>query len=240
MLGKAVAGVVYALLLTVYLQRFDVTDQLPLGAGRPLGNLFQALTYRQKYEALKVQITRDALTGVYNRGFFDETLAALLARSRRTGSPVTLLMIDIDHFKQLNDAYGHGAGDQALAAVAAVLVTSSRAADLVCRYGGEEFAVLLPDTALDAGRHLAERINAAVPAGLAQHGARWSARPVTVTVGLAAFSAEAATAEELVQLADRRLYAGKTSGRNRVVASGHEAAGTLVGNSPSAAPQRTA
>jgi diguanylate cyclase (GGDEF)-like protein len=188
---------------------------------------------------LKVQITRDALTGVYNRGFFDETLAALLARSRRTGSPVTLLMIDIDHFKQLNDAYGHGAGDQALAAVASVLMASSRAADVVCRYGGEEFGVLLPDTELESGRHLAERISAAVPAGLARHGARWSGRPVTVTIGLASFPTEAATADELVQLADRRLYAGKAGGRNRVVSSGHEGPGAFIDHAPAAVTQQT-
>ena len=223
-LGKTAAGIIYGVLLTVYLRRFDIADDVPLGARSTLSDLFQTLTYRQKYEALQVHMTRDALTGVYNRGFFDETLATLLARSRRTGSPVTLMMIDVDHFKRVNDTYGHRAGDEALQAVASAIVATSRTSDIVCRYGGEEFAVLLPDTDLPQGIQLAERLCQAVPAALARQGAGWNAPPVTVTIGLACCPTETTAADALLHLADRRLYAGKASGRNCVVPCGAEGA----------------
>ncbi len=228
MLGKVVAELVYAALLAVYLRYFDVADDAPPGARPALGNLFQVLTYREKYEVLQARALRDPLTGIYNRGFFDETLAALAARSIRAGTPLTLLMLDIDHCKQLNDTYGHRAGDQALQAVASVLAASTRAADVVCRYGGEEFAVLLPDTDLPEGARLAERIAGELTARLRAQGARWSERPVTATIGLACMPAEAATGEDLVQLADRRLYAGKAHGRNCVVAGDLDAADATI------------
>src|SRR5712692_2659311 len=227
LLGKTFAGLVYAVILTIYLRRFDISEHAPLGAHHTLGDLFQTLTYRQKYEVLRAQITRDALTGIYNRAFFDETLASLLARSLRTGSPVTLMMIDVDHFKHLNDTYGHRAGDQALQAVAATIAATTRTSDIVCRYGGEEFGVLLPDTDLHQAISLAERICREMPAALSRHGGRWSERRVTATIGLACFPAETSAAEELIQLADRRLYAGKARGRACVVPAEHEAAGAI-------------
>src|SRR5829696_227232 len=207
LLGKSVAGIVYAVLLTVYLRYFDVVgDQTP-GTSRTLGNLVQVLTYRQRYEVLQAQMTRDALTGVHNRGFFDEMLTLLLAHSRRTGSPLTLLMMDLDHFKQLNDTYGHPAGDQALKVVAEAIAATCRTSDVVCRYGGEEFAVLLPDTDVQEGLHLAERITRAVSLAAAGQHAPWSERPLTTTIGLSCFPVDAHTAADLVPLADRRLYA---------------------------------
>jgi diguanylate cyclase (GGDEF)-like protein len=224
LIGKTVAGIVYAALLTVYLRYFDVVGDQPLGTSRTLASLFQVLTYRQKYEVLQAQITRDALTGVHNRGFFEEMLPLLVAHSRRTGSPLTLLMMDLDHFKQLNDTYGHPAGDHALQVVATAIADTSRTSDVVCRYGGEEFAVLLPDTDIQEGAHLAERITRAVSLAAARQNAGWSERPLTTTIGLACFPTDAHTADALVPLADRRLYAGKAQGRNRVVASGEELA----------------
>jgi diguanylate cyclase (GGDEF)-like protein len=222
-LGKTVAGIVYAALLTVYLRYFDVVGDQSLGTSRTLGNLVEVLTYRQKYEVLQAQMTRDALTGVHNRGFFEEMLPLLLAHSRRTGSPLTLLMADLDHFKQLNDTYGHPAGDQALQVVAEAIAATCRTSDVVCRYGGEEFAVLLPDTDIKEGVHLAERITRAVSLAAGRQNARWSERPLTTTIGLACCPVDALTATDLVPLADRRLYAGKARGRNRVVASGEDA-----------------
>ncbi len=224
MVGKSIAGVFYAGILTLYLRLLDVAEGAPLGAARPLGDLFDILTYRQKYEALKAQVTRDALTGVYNRAFFDESADLLLAGSRRTGAPVTLMMIDVDHFKQVNDTYGHRAGDQVLQAIAGAIAATSRGSDLVCRYGGEEFAVLLPDTDLERGIRLAERIRHEVPRTLARLHPRWSSEPITTSIGLACFPDEATSTEELIGLADRRLYQGKVAGRNRVVPGRMEAA----------------
>src|SRR5262249_25272406 len=205
LLGKTFAGLFYAVILAIYLRCFDVSEHAPLGAQHTLGDLFQVLTYRQKYEELRAQITRDALTGIYNRAFFDETLASLVARSHRTGSPVTLLMIDIDPFKQVHDTYGHREGDQALQAVAASIAATTRTSDLVCRYGGEEFTVLLPDTDLQQAINLAERICRELPAALSRHGARWSKRRGTPTVGPGRLPAGAGPPGELSLLAGRPL-----------------------------------
>jgi diguanylate cyclase (GGDEF)-like protein len=233
LVGKTAVGVLYATYLTLYLRYFDIPEAQRASDRPTLGDLFDVLTYRQKYEVLRAQITRDGLTGVYNRAFFDETIDMLLARSRRSGSPVTLMMLDLDHFKQVNDTYGHRAGDQVLRAAAAMVSATSRASDLVCRYGGEEFAVLLPDTDLERGIRLAERICQELPAALAVQGARWSERPVTATIGLSSFPGEAASAEELILLADSRLYTGKDQGRACVVprqaSSSLTAAGTESG-----------
>jgi diguanylate cyclase (GGDEF)-like protein len=217
-IGKSVAGVLYAVLLTVFLHYFDTDDQPAASGRRTLGDLFELLTYRQKYEVLKAQMTRDGLTGVYNRAFFDDTLEVLLAGSLRTNSPVTLLMADIDDFKSINDTYGHRMGDRVLQSVATTIAESARASDLVCRYGGEEFAIVLPDTDQSQGIQLARRVCRAVPESLAAKDELWKERKVTMTIGLACFPVEATTADELIQLADRRLYAGKHAGRNRVVA----------------------
>jgi diguanylate cyclase (GGDEF)-like protein len=223
LIGKSVTGVIYAVLLTVYLLRFDVPGQRVLGTRRALGDLFEVLTYRQRYELLRAQMTRDGRTGVYNRAFFDESLETLLARSHRSGSPVVLMMIDVDHFKQINDRYGHRIGDEVLRTIAQTIAATCRASDLVCRYGGEEFTVLLPDTELESGVHLAERIGAEVPAAMVRLARRRIVGPVTVTIGVAAYPGEASTLEDLILLADRRLYEGKSQGRNRVVPTRAEA-----------------
>src|SRR5690606_26583206 len=111
-----------------------------------LGDLFQVLTYRQKYEALRAQVTRDPLTGVHNRGFFDETLHAQVAAARRSRAPLTVMIVDVDRFKLINDTYGHSEGDRALREIAQTLARVARTSDVVCRYGGEEFCLILPAT----------------------------------------------------------------------------------------------
>jgi diguanylate cyclase (GGDEF)-like protein len=215
-IGKSLAGLLYALLLSVFLRYFDFAAQPATYGRRTLSDLFDLLTYRQKYEVLKAQMTRDGLTGVYNRAFFDDTLEVLLAGSLRTNSPLTLLMADIDNFKAVNDTYGHRMGDRVLQSVATTIAESARASDLVCRYGGEEFILILPDTDQSQGIRLAQRICLAVPMSLASKDERWQQRQITVTIGLACFPREASTAEDLIELADQRLYEGKEAGRNQV------------------------
>jgi diguanylate cyclase (GGDEF)-like protein len=228
LVGKSVVGLIYGLLLAAYLRWFDQIDYQSAGARSTLSDLFELLTYRQKYEVLRAQMTRDGLTGVYNRAFFDEMCDMLLARARRNDSPMTMMMIDLDHFKQINDSFGHRAGDEVLRAAASIIASTSRASDLVCRYGGEEFGVLLPDTDLAQGIRLAERIDRELPTSLAHKDANWGGRSVTATIGLASFPLEVDTSEELIQLADQRLYVGKARGRSCVVPNTDELEAALA------------
>lgn len=161
----------------------------------------------------------DALTGAYNREYFDARLASELAYARRHSVPLSLLMLDVDHFKQVNDTFGHQVGDEALIKLVESVRTRLRLEDVFCRYGGEEFAVILRTTDLQAGAVAAERIRLAV----AQIHLMSSGRrvPITISIGCASLSCCAeATTTELVAIADRRLYAAKHAGRNRVAATG--------------------
>jgi diguanylate cyclase (GGDEF)-like protein len=155
----------------------------------------------------------DALTGLYNRRHLDERLGGELAAAQRHGRPVSLLMIDIDHFKDVNDASGHLAGDEALKMVAFVLRGAVRKEDVLARYGGEEFVVIARETALDGARSLAERIRRAV------EGSRcaWKGREIAVTVSIGVTVSVGIT-EYVAEAADRALQAAKQGGRNRVVA----------------------
>ncbi|MBI5536256.1 MAG: GGDEF domain-containing protein [Deltaproteobacteria bacterium] len=161
---------------------------------------------------------RDALTGVFNRGHFEERIAAELAYAMRHHTEVALAMLDIDHFKRINDRLGHPAGDQVLREVAGAIARSVRAEDLVARYGGEEFVVMARGINIDGASAMAERIRSRVGA-LSVH---WETTPIPVTLsaGVALFSECGGdrTGRRLVELADSRLYAAKTAGRNRVIA----------------------
>ncbi len=162
----------------------------------------------------------DDLTGLYSQRHFRRSLEEAVGRCRRYGEPVSLLMLDVDHFKAVNDAYGHPAGDRALREVARRLRRCLREVDLPCRYGGEEFAVILPHTDVAGALHVAERVRAAVedePLALA----RGVARRITVSIGVAACPRDGVTAQGLVDAADAALLQAKRAGRNRVaVAAG--------------------
>jgi diguanylate cyclase (GGDEF)-like protein len=163
---------------------------------------------------------QDPLTGLYNRRHLDERLASELGAAQRHGRPVALLMIDIDHFKLVNDDRGHLAGDEALKMVAFVLRGAVRKEDVLARYGGEEFVVLARETLVEGARALAERIRRAVEhSRFAWQDAELG---VTVSVGVTVLHSlseyvPGRTERELVEAADRALYAAKQQGRNRVV-----------------------
>lgn len=162
--------------------------------------------------------TRDALTRLYNRRYFAERLVAEVAYARRHQSPLSLILLDIDHFKLVNDRLGHLAGDEVLCAVADEILRVVRTEDVVARYGGEELAVLARATSRDAGARLAERIRASI-AELRVNGGPPPGVRVTVSLGVACLSELALGTEEgaLVAMADDRLLVAKESGRNRVV-----------------------
>ena len=164
---------------------------------------------------------QDALTGLYNRRHFEERLASELAAAQRHARPVSLLLVDIDHFKSVNDRYGHLAGDEALKLVGAVLSGALRKEDVLARYGGEEFVVIARETGLAGGKALGERVRQAVERSRLS----WEGRDVgltvsigvTVSIGISEY-VPGRTDRELFQAADRALYAAKQAGRNRVVA----------------------
>jgi diguanylate cyclase (GGDEF)-like protein len=209
MAGKLAASVVYALALRIYLARgVDSEDEHPR-----LGDLFGVLTYRQKYEALRAQAMRDPLTGVHNRGFFDDVLLSQLAAAERNGGTVSVAMVDVDHFKRVNDQYGHAEGDRALRVIAQALVDVVRTADVVCRYGGEEFCLILPDTSIEQAELLAGRVREAVPLACKASNVAGGLR-ITVTIGIASFPDDGRDAETIMNLADRRMYRGKEAGRD--------------------------
>jgi diguanylate cyclase (GGDEF)-like protein len=151
----------------------------------------------------------DELTGVKNRRRFREDLDLLFAQADRQRSPLSVILLDIDHFKQYNDAFGHPAGDRVLEQVGARLQSILRGHDVVARYGGEEFVVLLPATGANESLEVAERLRMAI----AGHG--WPNRPVTASFGVATSSPNTQDAATLVDQADRALYLSKETGRNR-------------------------
>ena len=160
----------------------------------------------------------DALLQIGNRAYFDERLVELCSRARRHASPLSLLMIDVDSFKQYNDLYGHQAGDECLREVAkAIRLSLLRASDCVARYGGEEIAVLLPDTDLAGAMFVAERMREAVQSLGLTHAGSKTAGVVTVSIGVACAVPDAAAAcATLVRAADQALYRAKAAGRNRL------------------------
>jgi diguanylate cyclase (GGDEF)-like protein len=160
---------------------------------------------------------RDALTHAYNRRFLVEVLPKLVHQGIRSRSPVSALMIDVDHFKDFNDHHGHDAGDRVLAAVARCLAEKIRMSDTLVRYGGEEFAVLLPNTSLTAALAMAERTREAVEA--MRTAIPQSDRPlsVTVSIGVASVPEHGASGDDLLLAADKALFRAKEAGRNRVL-----------------------
>lgn len=163
---------------------------------------------------LRELVNRDPLTGLYNRRYLDSELSRTLQRDQSV-QPLCLLMIDIDHFKKINDEFGHQAGDQVLARLAGVLTSHCRREDVVCRYGGEEFVILMPGLTLPGAQQRAERIRRA----FADMEVRIAHRPlkVSLSIGLAIFPAHGATPEALFRCADKALYQAKAEGRNRTV-----------------------
>ena len=171
---------------------------------------------RRSAEAASEMSMTDALTGLLNRYGLHRALQRELSEARRYGRPLSCLLIDIDFFKAVNDTYGHAAGDAALQQAARVIADSVRGSDVVCRYGGEEFLILAPETGLEGARALAEKIRQAFPSRLFGDAGR--VFPLTLSAGVAQLSTDE-SGNDMIARADEALYHAKQSGRDRVEAA---------------------
>ncbi|MBI4986372.1 MAG: diguanylate cyclase [Rhodocyclales bacterium] len=167
-------------------------------------------------ETLRYQAIRDPLTGLFNRRYLEESHARELLRAKRRRLSVGIAMLDLDHFKRYNDSFGHHAGDALLAALGQLLQASLRPEDMACRYGGEEFLLVIPETPLEFMRQRMDQLREAVGRLVVEaRGQRLGT--VTVSIGVAVYPQHGETADDLIQEADKALYAAKAQGRNRVV-----------------------
>lgn len=175
-----------------------------------------ALELRQSVNNTMAMAVTDDLTGLYNRRYFDRHLSVMLGKAQSQGRDMALMILDIDHFKAVNDTYGHDAGDVVLREFSARLKRNIRGIDLACRFGGEEFVVLMPDTDMAQAELVAERVRQSVAERSFEVDAT-RRLSVTVSVGVSLYETEADTPESLIKRADVALYRAKREGRNRVV-----------------------
>lgn len=188
----------------------EIKDPGIAGKLREIGKMFE-----RKKRKLSELAYMDGLTGLYNRRFFDKELDKEITRAKRYSTNVSLIMLDLDFFKNLNDTYGHQKGDKVLMDVAEIIRKNSRAMDIPCRYGGEEIAVILPQTEIARSISVAEKLCKLIQTGTASKGIE-----VTVSIGAAEFSSLNDSSENLIKAADEQLYKAKKNGRNRVCPSG--------------------
>jgi diguanylate cyclase (GGDEF)-like protein len=176
------------------------------------------LTREYSMEGLLNFAFTDHLTGLKTRGFFEQQLEQEIKRCERKGAKLSLLMLDIDHFKCLNDRFGHPVGDRVLRQISAVLNEDMRDIDTVARYGGEEFVIVLPETAAEEAHSVAERIRAAVERTPFPTREGDEPEKLSISIGIAGFGEDTRSKRDLVRMADAALYHAKSLGRNRVMA----------------------
>jgi diguanylate cyclase (GGDEF)-like protein/PAS domain S-box-containing protein len=167
-------------------------------------------------ETLRAQSIRDPLTGLFNRRYLEESLEREIHRASRNATPLSVLMLDLDHFKHFNDSFGHDAGDAVLRQWGGFLQVRVRFEDIVCRLGGEEFAIVLPDATMESAYDVAQRICEDARSLAVNHRDN-QLGPITVSIGVASFPGHSGSAETLLEVADHALYQAKSAGRNRVV-----------------------
>jgi diguanylate cyclase (GGDEF)-like protein/PAS domain S-box-containing protein len=191
----------------------DVKQQLARTLAEQVGI---AIANLRLQETLKQQSIRDPLTGLYNRRYLEESLDQELSRAQRQKHPISMIMLDIDHFKRFNDSYGHDAGDFVLQTVGTMLKKYVRGSDVACRYGGEEMILVLPELPLEAASKRAEEIREAISMLVLSHNDK-SLGNVTASVGVASFPQHGITGSSVMQAADAALYRAKAAGRNQVL-----------------------
>jgi diguanylate cyclase (GGDEF)-like protein len=198
--------------------RFQRLQELATSLAEQISLAFANLMLR---ETLKYQSVRDPLTNLFNRRLMEEALQRELLRAARSGSPLAVLMADIDHFKQFNDAYGHEAGDVLLRDLGSLFTAEIRGGDVACRYGGEEFLMILVDIDLHSAGERAQQIRKRVRNLQVRYRGE-TLRRVTLSIGVAGCPQHGTTSSQIVTAADRALYVAKASGRDRVVVTGEE------------------
>ncbi len=209
-ISKMAAVAIYAVLGAIYLRRVEV----PRRRKHPprIIDVFDLLTYRERYEDLLARSGRDALTGALDRGRLEHLGRKRVDDAAQAGRPLSLLIIDIDHFKSFNDRFGHAAGDVVLQRIVRLIAAAVRPEDALFRFGGEEFVVIADDLNRAAAMALGERIRRDVASHMEADGPT-----VTVSIGLATCADDASDYEALFECADRRLYLAKSAGRNCVI-----------------------
>jgi len=225
-IGKMVAAAVFALLTGAYLRWFE-SEGGKLELRPRLVDVFDALTYRERYQELLEQTGRDGLTGLYDRGRLERQGPLRVADALAAGRAMSLILVDIDGFKAINDRHGHAAGDQILRLVGARLSDTMRSTDGIYRYGGDEFVVLSDGLAHEAALAAAERVRRAVETFSVEERV-----PVTISIGIATSPSDATSLSELFASADARLYEAKSAGRNRVVGRPEAHASAHSGRNP--------
>ncbi|PVB61695.1 GGDEF domain-containing protein [Labrenzia sp. 011] len=208
--AKMVATVVYTGLLVAYLKYFDNEDSWL--TNRPFRDVFQELTFRERYQNLLEASIRDHLTGILDRSQYDEKGPGILARNLKENLPLSLLVIDIDHFKLINDRYGHQAGDEVLKLIARLLTENQRAGDHLYRVGGEEFVLMCERLPVEGAISMADRLRKMVE----RFSKVYLPEKVTISIGLSSAPEDGRTLEALFKRADLRLYEAKKGGRNQV------------------------
>jgi diguanylate cyclase (GGDEF)-like protein len=162
-------------------------------------------------ESVREQAIHDALTGLYNRRYLEETLPREMASAKRRGAPMAIILLDVDHFKAINDTFGHQEGDRTLQRLAMMLDENTREGDIACRYGGDEFVLVLPDTPLADAVDKAERLRQECAAC-----AQGELTDITISLGVACAPDHGDEGGRVLLVADRALYRAKEAGRNRV------------------------
>jgi len=213
--AKMGAALVYSLLIAAYLRWGEATPASGVEPPR-LADIFQTLTIRERYEDLLERSGRDGLTGAYDRGRLEARGGSVLDAGLQAGRQVSLIVIDLDDFKAVNDRWGHAHGDAMLRRIGQAIGGSLRAQDQLYRYGGDEFVVLSDGLAHDNAMALAERLRLGVATATTAN----PDGPISVSVGVATAPMDAVGIDELFDIADERLYVAKHTGRNRVVGRG--------------------
>jgi len=202
-----------------------IKDQLALTVAEDMALALANLRLR---ETLRSQAIRDPLTGLFNRRYLEETLERELGRVKRVGAPMGVIMMDLDHFKQYNDTFGHSAGDELLGALGSLVQQQIRGEDIACRYGGEEFLLILPGTSISIALERAEILRQAVKE---MHRHHQGLKPTTLSLGVAVYPDHGDTGLQLIQSADAALYRAKQAGRDQVM-SAEYAEVTIMAKSP--------
>ena len=223
MVGKSLVATFYGFVCWSYL-RYGEPHTATVGTG-DVADVFQMLTYRQKYEQVRQRMVRDGLTGLYNRGYFDEVLPQALGHARRHRESLSLLIVDTDNFQRINDQLSHLDGDAALRLIADVMQSQVRPSDTPCRYGGDEFVVLLSGADGAAAAGFADRFRASLFERCRTASPPFPWGYITTTIGIASYPADGdpPTPADFIRIADKRLYFGKQAGRDIVITGGQGA-----------------